>query len=71
MVQLPLPAQPVIDRADIGRRELSALRHGCWPGLPEHIKQAVLALVRSTSDKEPTLWVGSNGESSRPKSGWA
>jgi hypothetical protein len=26
-----------------------------WPKLPEHIRQAVLALVRSTSDKEQTL----------------
>ncbi len=26
-----------------------------WPKLPKHIKAAVLALVRSTSDKEPSL----------------
>jgi hypothetical protein len=26
-----------------------------WPGLPEHIKQAVLALVRGTSEKEQSL----------------
>ena len=26
-----------------------------WPKLPEHIKAAVLALVRSTADKEPSL----------------
>jgi hypothetical protein len=26
-----------------------------WPKLPEHIRAAVLALVRSTFDKEQTL----------------
>jgi len=26
-----------------------------WPKLPEHIRQAVLALVRSASDKEQSL----------------
>jgi hypothetical protein len=26
-----------------------------WPNLPEHIRQAVLALVRSTSDKEQSF----------------
>jgi hypothetical protein len=31
-----------------------ALLHDRWPKLPEHIRQAVLALVRSTSGKEQT-----------------
>jgi hypothetical protein len=32
-----------------------ALIQDRWPKLPEHIRQAVLSLVRSTSDKEQVL----------------
>jgi hypothetical protein len=33
--------------ADTDRLESSARRQGCWPGLPEYIRQAVLVLINT------------------------